>query len=322
MAPTIVHRLFCLATPMAARTDSATFSAIPHKVYSQANPIDLTSDDDDDRDQYNGARGAKRLRTESPRQDFASYSSSSQSSSSMTGTMQSSTRPELPPMASPSMFAPQNSLSTHAQFSAFAPPPNQSPYIPHFATPGYPSYFVPPPSNHYAGSSPPPNGYPYQQPASQSFLPAPQSNHVIDLTNSPSPPPASLPLQTSQPPLPPELPPKTPVCIGQLTVTALVLYPVPYLAPQNPGEMEWVPVRLQYEHNPNKMSGKDTIHIKTPSERGPNGENVSGEIFGVIEQKVSDSLGPMLGKGLIRLESRIRKGTGSVSLVSFIVSYS
>ena len=154
-------------------------------------------------------------------------------------------------------------------------------------------------------------------PASQPPSSTPQSNgqQVIDLTNPPSSPPASLPLQSSQSPLSPDLPPKTPVCIGQLTVAALVHDRLPYLGTRNPGETEWMPVRLQYEHNPNKMHSKDTIHIKAPSNRGPNGEIVSGKIFGVIEQKVSNSLGPMLNKGLIRLESRICKDTGSVSLV-------
>lgn len=115
--------------------------------------------------------------------------------------------------------------------------------------------------------------------------------------------------------LPPELPPKTPVCIGQLTVTALVLYPVPYLLPHNPpsGPPEWVPVRLQYEHAPNKPGGSETIHIKAPQMRGPNGEISAGDAFGVIEQKVATSLGPMLGKGLIRLDAKVRKGPQNVS---------
>ena len=115
--------------------------------------------------------------------------------------------------------------------------------------------------------------------------------------------------------LPPELPPKTPVCIGQLTVTALILYPIPYIAPLNPGETEWAGVRLQYEHtvnSANKTQTKETIHIKSPSGRTPNGENYAGEVFGVVEQKVADFLGPMLGKGPIRLDAKIRKGTGNV----------
>ena len=134
--------------------------------------------------------------------------------------------------------------------------------------------------------------------------PAPQ--HVIDLTGgSPSPEP-----QVRN--LPPDLPPKTPVCIGQLQATALVLYPVNYL---NPGgeqplasEKEWATVRLSYERNPSKITGQDTIHIRTPTSRGTLGESLGGETFAVVEQKIASAVGPMLGKGLIRLEAKVRKG--------------
>ena len=134
---------------------------------------------------------------------------------------------------------------------------------------------------------------------------------VIDLTaGSPSPEPQIRIL-------PPDLPPKTPVCIGQLAATALVLYPINYL---NPGgeqplgsEKEWAAVRLNYENNPSKTSGQDTIHIRTPTSRGTLGESVGGETFGVVEQKVATTVGPMLGKGLIRLEAKVRKGMPNVS---------
>jgi len=139
----------------------------------------------------------------------------------------------------------------------------------------------------------------------------PASHQVIDLTRcSPSPEPQVRSL-------PPDLPPKAPVCIGQLPSTALVLYPVNYL---NPGgeqpvgsEKEWAPVRLNYEHNPSKTSGEDTIHIRTPTSRGTLGEQLGGENFGVVEQKVASIVGPMLGKGLIRLEAKVRKGLPNVS---------
>ena len=142
--------------------------------------------------------------------------------------------------------------------------------------------------------------------------PAESAPHqIIDLTGcSPSPEPQ---VQS----LPPDLPPKAPVCIGQLPATALVLYPVNYL---NPGgeqpvgsEKEWAPVRLNYEHNPSKASGQDTIHIRTPTSRGTLGESLGGETFGVVEQKVASTVGPMLGKGLIRLEAKVRKGMQNVS---------
>lgn len=123
-----------------------------------------------------------------------------------------------------------------------------------------------------------------------------------------------------------DVPPKTPVCIGQLTVTALVLYPISYLERQtspaiSPTEVEWATVRLQYDaalkqRNPN---AEETIHIRTPSSRTPSGEVVAGENFGVVEQKVATVLGPMLGRGLIRLDAKVRRGVPSVSNPSFIL---
>ena len=160
-----------------------------------------------------------------------------------------------------------------------------------------------------------PNMQPMQQtpqPLNPAQNPAePSHRQVIDLTGgSPSPEPQVLSL-------PPDLPPKTPVCIGQLAATALVLYPVNYL---NPGgeqplgsEKEWASVRLNYEHNPSKISGHDTIHIRTPTSKGTLGEPLGGETFGVVEQKIASIVGPMLGKGLIRLEGKVRKGMPNVS---------
>jgi SWI/SNF-related matrix-associated actin-dependent regulator of chromatin subfamily A3 len=153
---------------------------------------------------------------------------------------------------------------------------------------------------------------PNPQPLNSAQNPAESAyRQVIDLTGgSPSPEP-------QVPSLPPDLPLKTPVCIGQLGATALVLYPVNYL---NPGgeqplvsEKEWAPVRLNYEHNPSKISGHDTIHIRTPTSKGTLGETLGGETFGVVEQKIASILGPMLGKGLIRLDAKVRKGLPNVS---------
>ncbi|PFH54824.1 hypothetical protein AMATHDRAFT_135139 [Amanita thiersii Skay4041] len=138
------------------------------------------------------------------------------------------------------------------------------------------------------------------------------ARHVIDLTGSPSPPPSSqsTPSSQSSTTLREELPPKTPFCIGQLTVTALVLYPVQYLLPQGPALTEdWAPVRLQYDYDPAKRNSPETIQIKSPNIRHPTGEIIQGEGFGVMEQKVATALGPMMGKGLIRLEAKIQRGS-------------
>ncbi|PPQ67109.1 hypothetical protein CVT25_005710 [Psilocybe cyanescens] len=277
----------------------------PRPALSRPNHIDLTLDDDDDddestNDQYNSSRYAKRARTEEiPRQDSAPSPFFDTSSSTM--------NPNKHPTTLTSLSMPHLSQSPYNQFPNYVPAPNQSTYRPLFAGP------APFPASRQQVPNASPRNHPFlssSQPSTSRAL----DRQVIDLTGSPSPPPA-LSRQNSQPPLPAELPPKTPVCIGQLTVNALVLYPVNYLSPQNPGATEWAYVRLQYEHNPNKVTSKETIHIRTPSGRGPNGDNVSGEVFGVVEQKVADLLGPMLGKGLIRLDAKIRKGTGNLPIL-------
>lgn len=291
--------------------------------YSSNNPIDLTLDDDDDDEsegQYNSLRYAKRPRMADPP---SQSSSCIPTMAAMSSTMSPFTT--LPPIYKPfhnSAPQPMSPLqeSPFTRFSNFVPPqPAQASYRPAFAgPPQFTAYRNQPP----IPPSPPARSPPYQipsQPSQPLSQPYPnsfqtQDRQVIDLTGSPSPPPQTPQSRTgSQPPLPPELPPKTPVCIGSLTVTALVLYPVPYLMPQNAADPEWAYVRLQYEHRADKVTGKETIHIKTPSGRGENGESVSGDVFGVVEQKVADYLGPMLGKGLIRLDAKIRKGGGNVS---------
>lgn len=293
----------------------------PRPSYSHSNHIDLTLDDDDDdphHDQYNPPRYAKRARTESTPQHTAP--SPFRDHPTSTVNRPTSPFPNKPPIASSSVPVPYFSQSSFNQLSNYVPSPNQSTYRPLFAGP--PPYAL---QRHQHVPNLPPTGPPFQ-PFQQPPPPPQQSldRQVIDLTGSPSPPPPVVSRQPSQPPLPADLAPKTPVCIGQLTVTALVLYPVNYLQPQNPGETEWVYVKLQYEHNPAKTTSKETINIKTPSVKGSNGESMAGEVFGVVEQKVADLLGPMLGKGLIRLDAKIRKGTGNVCLYPFyiLLSYS
>lgn len=169
---------------------------------------------------------------------------------------------------------------------------------------------------------------PYSPPPIPRTLPlhtptySPYSTHphdqVIDLTNSPSPPLSPRPHPSVPNTLSDDLPPKTPVCIGQLTVTALVLYPVHYIQSQDiapPPDGDWVNVRLQYEHNPHKTGATETIHIKTPPTRDPSGDAPHGEAFGVVEQRVASHLGPMLGKGLIRLDAKVRRGQGNLPIL-------
>ncbi|KAK7064368.1 SNF2 family DNA-dependent ATPase [Favolaschia claudopus] len=233
----------------------------------QHNHIDLTSDDDDD-EINDYSRFAKRPRVEAPKMQPPNHYPMAVTVPAV------NMRPNFQPYA-PSNLNP----------SAYRPPfvPQQSAFVP-------PRPYAPLP----------------QQPAPPRLSPG---GPVIDLTGSPSPPPASSTPIHSLPQLSADLPPKTPVCIGQLGVTALILYPIPYLLPTSISHDEWVAVRLQYEHNPNKTgtSGPDTIHIKAPQGRASNGEQLLGEAFGVVEQKVASALGPMLGKGLIRLDAKVRK---------------
>jgi hypothetical protein len=116
--------------------------------------------------------------------------------------------------------------------------------------------------------------------------------------------------------LPNDLPPNTPVCIGLLSITALVLYHVPYLCPtdQNSSESEWAPVRLQYEFSPNRASGPHTIHIKLPHPIVPNTEVTGDDGFAVVEQRIAAALGPLFGRGLIRFDAKVRRSGRSVRM--------
>jgi hypothetical protein len=118
--------------------------------------------------------------------------------------------------------------------------------------------------------------------------------------------------------LPPDLPLKTPVCIGQLQVTALVLAQISYLDLSHYSglDAEWATVHTEHTHDDQRPPVyQETIHIKSPDRRNHMGEITAGESFGVVEQKVATALGPMLGKDLVRIKARIRRGCLSVGLI-------
>ncbi|GLB35986.1 putative SNF2 family N-terminal domain containing protein [Lyophyllum shimeji] len=312
---------------MAAHSARGPFSSMSTvslpPAFTQHNHIDLTQDEDESNDHYSSQRFAKRARVEAvpSKQDVLNGQSvfvgptDALPRLSSVHASQNHRAPMLngaPDNASPS----QKPASYPSHVSS-----SQPAYRPAFAGPS--SLFVPRHSQTQLPPSTPPR-------VSSSFAPNPShpstiasfSRQVIDLTGSPSPPPSIQPRQSTTPTLPPasilppDLPPKTPVCIGQLTVTALVLYPVAYLRPQDPSsDSEWAPVRLQYEHNPHKPGGSETIHIKAPPMRGQNGESMSDEAFGVVEQKVATAIGPMLGKGLIRVDAKVRKGPSNLPIL-------
>ncbi|KAF8501519.1 hypothetical protein F5888DRAFT_1801044 [Russula emetica] len=118
----------------------------------------------------------------------------------------------------------------------------------------------------------------------------------LGLTSPPSPPPAPLPLPPSLPQQPQfsaaqhttleSALPKTLVCIGRLNMTALIVYPSAYL-----------------DISPSEPSGSE------PNKRMLHGEIHPGENFAVTERRVASVLGPILGKGKIRGDSRIRRGS-------------
>lgn len=289
--------------------------------YDQSNHIDLTLDDDEPNSSVLNSdlkRPTTGYPSPLPRQTM--FYDPVHSSENQQSYPKFSPSNHLPPSYHSPPMKP-NIFSQLDQTSFISPPPQ-------------PPLYAPQSSNYrpvFAGPSQAPRNTSAQLPITGSArtLPplvpsrpsssAPPSNHqVIDLTDSPSPPPSPRPRQ--QPlynPLPDDLHPKTPVCIGQLTVTALVIYPVSYLQAQDPNhEIEWANVRLQYDHNPQRGDATETIHIKTPSGKTPSGEFSQGEVFGVVEQKVATDLGPMLGKGLIRLDAKVRRGMPNVCLCS------
>ena len=112
-----------------------------------------------------------------------------------------------------------------------------------------------------------------------------------------------------------DLPSITPVCIGELTVTALIQHQAGHLTfdgEQLGPEEEWAPVSLTHEYDFSEM--RDTIHIRASTSGGSRGvESYSDEPLGVVEQKIASKLGPMLRKGSIRLEAKLRKGLPNVS---------
>jgi SWI/SNF-related matrix-associated actin-dependent regulator of chromatin subfamily A3 len=293
--------------------------------YSQSNHIDLTLDDDEPNSSESvfNSGSLKRPTTDyhspPPRQsmfyDPVHSTEHQQSYAKYSLPNQLPLAYHSPPMK-PSMF----SSLDQASFNSSPLPlhPQSSNYRPVFAGPSQAprntSTQLP-----ITGSA---RTLPPLVPSRQSSSAPPQNHQVIDLTDSPSPPPSPRPRQ--QPissALPDDLHPKTPVCIGQLTVTALVLYPVSYLqGPDSINESDWANVRLQYEHNPQRAGATETIHIKTPSSKTSSGELSQGEAFGVVEQKVATDLGPMLGKGLIRLDAKVRRGSPNVSDIPFFLT--
>ncbi|KEP49229.1 SNF2 family DNA-dependent ATPase [Rhizoctonia solani 123E] len=182
------------------------------------------------------------------------------------------------------------------------------------------------PTSAYAqwyGQYPPPGP---SYPAPYGYYPgyAPTTTHpwtggatAIDLTSTPSPP---APTATSK------LEGRTVMCIGELSVTALILYPIRYLAPSNtasdatpatPSMPATCTVKLRYDSSKKRIgsvvgtsSTDQTINIASPTtSAGP------GEDFGVVDQKAANVLAPLMERGLIRQEARVVKGSENPSIL-------
>ncbi|KAH7910699.1 SNF2 family N-terminal domain-containing protein [Hygrophoropsis aurantiaca] len=310
---------------MAAHTASGStpnISNLSISPFNHQNHIDLTLDDDETASSaaniFHSPMQIRRPRTELPppphnQSMFYDPIHSARHSSAIPSHVQ-----KYPLQSHPTSIYPQTPMNHSLPPLSPQHPHN---YLPNIISPGY----RPP----FASQQSPTRSSSAQLPIASSSrtLPplapkrppsSPSSAHqVIDLTGSPSPPPSPRSRQLTIAPLSNDLPPKTPVCIGQLTVTALVLYPVSYLQAQDPitPEAEWANVRLQYEHNSLKVGATETIHIKAPHGKGPTGEITQGEAFAVVEQKVASNLGPMLGKGLIRLDAKVRRGLPNLPIL-------
>jgi SWI/SNF-related matrix-associated actin-dependent regulator of chromatin subfamily A3 len=210
--------------------------------------------------------------------------------------------------------------------SSLTPHPLGSPKATVLSAPGFPQTTSP--NNFHRSSMVSVQGNPF--PSSFPSSSGQSSPNVIDLTTSPSPSPVPPPPPPPPPPSVPQPPqfsstrpanlegasPRTPVCIGRLEATALIMYQSSYLeiSPSEPSGSDpvWGPVRLQYERTHNDSGSEDTIHIRTPNKRSSQGEIFPGERFAIVERRVASILAPMLGKGLIRLDSRIRRGNRHV----------
>ncbi|KZO92819.1 hypothetical protein CALVIDRAFT_540702 [Calocera viscosa TUFC12733] len=217
----------------------------------------------------------------------------------------------IPPRPPP-MPLPLPTYHPHPQPQVQAPTSSLN-YLPF--PPGNQGLPLPSPSHSQAGYFPSaPRHLPIQMQMQMPTL-HPRTANVIDLTRaSPSPlpfPPPPHPQphphpqpQAALPPRPPLDADKQPLCIGQLKLTCLILYPSPYIrssAPPPPGGMDLAPVKWSYRA-PVKSGPAvgETINVLQPE---------SKDSFGVVEQKAANVLGPMLGRGLLRVDARVFRTT-------------
>ena len=123
----------------------------------------------------------------------------------------------------------------------------------------------------------------------------PKQPETIDLTRE------STPLSSIE-----HLEANAPVLIGQLNVTALVLYPNPYLSSQRGAMDEWAPIRIAIDPNAKPPTDALTLHIP-PKVKGAN--PTAQDSFGVLGRQAGPTLAPLLSRGVVKLEPRIKRST-------------
>lgn len=126
----------------------------------------------------------------------------------------------------------------------------------------------------------------------------PKQPETIDLTRESSP---LLTLSNIE-----HLEANAPVLIGQLNVTALVLYPNPYLSTPRGSNDEWAPIRIAIDPNAKPPDDALTLHIP-PKAKGAN--PTPQDSFGVIGRQAGPTLAPLLSRGVVKLEPRIKRST-------------
>ncbi|CAE6502799.1 unnamed protein product [Rhizoctonia solani] len=238
--------------------------------------------------------------------------------------------PVTPAPSGPS--TPTNGTQAQPQAPTWTQPTTGYPqWYGQYPPPGTPTY----PYGYYAGYPPAPGTYPSPAtPQTNPWTAGVQKSNAIDLTATPSPPAPSTSTSTSVPaatpapaPTPtPKLEGRTVMCIGELSVTALILYPIRYLAPSNTASdatpaTSSMPatcmVKLRYDSSKKRVgsvvggnSTDQTINIASPTtSAGP------GEDFGVVDQKAANVLAPLMERGLIRQEARVVKGSENPSIL-------
>lgn len=289
-------------------------------ITSVSAPIDLTKDDDE-----NDQRHTKRARTDAaPSQQQTTTPAYAQYGNNNHYAYPSPTPSPYPTQGA---WSPQNIPQGYDSTTQPTPGsynPQQAYYRQNYAAPppaASPSYF--PEGSYSAQPQRPPqqayNGYPAQPQQQQQTYQQTPAHNVIDLTGTP--PPAAAPPKDVR---------RDVVCIGQLHATALVLYPIPYVcvtaagasgAPPSHNGDDYVTVRLKYDDSSKKRARfqqqqpEETIQIAAPHHKGPSGETLGGEDFGVVEQRVATVLGPLMQKVLIRLEATVKRAQSSAPIL-------